>query len=388
MEMIAAEMAAAQHKREAMITYRIIRILVLSMALCAAGWLLPGGRVWSQQGALTQGVILPDRMTLCGEAVPLKLDQVRERFDKEMLLSLWDRPQVVLWLKRAPRFFPYIEQQLKERNLPEDLKYLAVAESALRPHAGSPKGAMGFWQLMPHTARNYGLTVDTHVDERRNLYLSTPAAMKYLEVLHDKFDSWTMALAAYNMGEEGLAAEVLAQDTRNYYQLYLPLETQRFIFRVLSIKLILSRPEDYGFQIDASQQYKPQVFDTAEIDLFQEVPIQLIAAASDSHFKTIKDLNPHLRGHYVQSGHLRINLPAGSAKGFKKRFEKRVAEYGKKLQQRIYVVQSGDSLSTIADKFDVPLAAILIWNRLDLKRPIHPGDRLILYPRRLRDISP
>ncbi len=371
-----------------MINYRKYRIWCIGMVLIIAGWLLPGNGAGSQQAALSKGVSLPDQMELCGEPVPLKLDQVRERFDKEMLLSLWDRPQVVLWLKRAPRFFPYIEQQLKDRNLPDDLKYLAVAESALRPHAGSPKGAMGFWQLMPQTARNYELRVDSHVDERRNLYLSTPSALTYLQVLHEKFDSWTMALAAYNMGEEGLAAEVLAQDTKNYYHLYLPLETQRFIFRILSIKLILTRPEDYGFQIDASQQYKPQVFDTAEIDLFREIPIQLIAKASDSHFKTIKDLNPHLRGHYVQSGHMRINLPAGSARGFKKRLEKLVAEYGRTLQQRIYVVQSGDSLSTIADKFDVPLTAILIWNRIDMKRPIHPGDRLILYPRRLREVQP
>jgi len=360
----------------------------MGLALTMAAWLLPGTAAWSQQADLNQGITLPAKMELCGEPVPMNIGQVRERFEKEMLLSLWDRPQVVLWLKRAPRFFPYIEARLKELNLPDDLKYLAVAESALRPHAGSPKGAMGFWQLMPQTARNYGLKVDSYSDERRNLYLSTPSALKYLQVLHEEFDSWTMALAAYNMGEEGLEAEVLAQDTKNYYHLYLPLETQRFVFRILSIKLILTQPETYGFKIDNRQQYKPQVFDIVEIDLFREAPIQLIAKASDSHFKTIKDLNPHLRGHYVRSGRLQINLPTGGAKGFKERFEKLVEEYGQTLQQRIYVVQSGDSLSTIADKFDVPLAAILIWNRIDMKRPIHPGDRLILYPRRLRDVKP
>ena len=197
-----------------------------------------------------------------------------------------------------------------------------------------------------------------------------------------------MALAAYNMGEEGLAAEVLAQDTKNYYHLYLPLETQRFVFRVLSIKLILTHPGKYGFEIDAGQQYKPLVFNTVGIVLFQEIPIQLIAKASETYFKTIKDLNPHLRGHYVQAGHLRVNLPPGSAKGFRARLEKLVTRHSSTLQRRIYVVQSGDSLSTIADKFDVPLAAILIWNRLDMNRPIHPGDRLILYPRRLGDVKP
>jgi hypothetical protein len=365
----------------------IKKMLMVGVVCALAGLLLPVANAWCQGADLTHGVQLPDQMALCGEAVPMDIAQVRERFDKEMLLSLWDRPQVVLWLKRAPRYFPFIEKQLKALDLPDDLKYLAVAESALRPHAGSPKGAMGFWQLMPDTARKYGLQVDSDVDERRNLYLSTPAALTYLKALHDQFDSWSLALAAYNMGEEGLEAEVLAQDTKNYYQLYLPLETQRFVFRILSIKLILTRPDAYGFQIDAQQQYKPEVFDSAEVDLFKEIPIQLIAKASHTYFKTIKDLNPHLRGHYVRSGHLRVNLPAGSAKGFKSRLKKLAAQYDRTQQQRIYVVQDGDSLSTIAEKFDVPLAAILIWNRIDMNHLIHPGDRLILYPERLGDIN-
>ncbi len=368
--------------------YRTLKLLFFLALYGLSGPLLPDTDARCQEMDLTQGILLPDQLALCGESVPLDIAQVRERFEKELLLSLWDRPQVVLWLKRAPRYFPYIEERLKALDLPDDLKYLAVAESALRPHAGSPKGAMGFWQLMPHTARNHGLKVDSYVDERRNLYLSTSAALKYLQTLHDEFGSWTMALAAYNMGEEGLAAEVLAQDTKNYYHLYLPLETQRFIFRVLSVKLILTRPDQYGFKLDKQQQYKPQDFDTVEINLFKEIPIQLIAKAAHTHFKTIKDLNPQLRGHYVQSGRLQMNLPAGSAKGFSSRLEKLVAQHSRTLQQRIYVVQSGDSLSSIADKFDVPLPAILIWNRLDMSRTIHPGDRLILYPKRLSEIKP
>lgn len=343
--------------------------------------------VWAHGASLIKAVKIPVDLKFCGETVPTNVGQVRERFEKEMLLSLWDRPQVVLWLKRAPRYFPYIEQQLKEFKMPDDLKYLAVAESALRPHAGSAKGAVGFWQLMPQTGRKHGLTVDNFIDERRNLYLSTPAALEYLKTLYEKFSSWTLSVAAYNMGEEGLAAEVMEQDTKNYYHLYLPLETQRFIFRILSIKLILNDPKAYGFDISTDDQYQPLRFDTVGIDCFQETPIQLIAKASGSVFKTIKDLNPHLRGHYVQAGHFKVNIPAGKAQGFKNRFDKLVAQYNQTLRQRIYVVRSGDSLSQIADKFEVPLASILIWNHLDLKRSIHPGDRLIIYPRRLSDVK-
>jgi LysM repeat protein len=344
--------------------------------------------IWAQGASLIDAAKLPADLKFCGEAVPTKVAQVRERFEKEMLLSLWDRPQVVLWLKRAPRYFPYIERQLKDLQMPDDLKYLAVAESALRPHAGSSKGAVGFWQLMPQTGRKYGLTVDTFIDERRNLHLSTPAALGYLKALYEKFSSWTLSVAAYNMGEEGLAAEVMEQETKNYYHLYLPLETQRFIFRILCIKLILADPKAYGFDISADDQYQPLSYDTVGIDCFQEIPIQLIAKASGTVFKTIKDLNPHLRGHYVQAGHFQVNIPTGKTKGFKNRFDKLVAQYSRTLKQRIYIVRSGDSLSEIADKFEVPLASILIWNRLELKRSIHPGDRLIIYPRRLSDVKP
>lgn len=342
----------------------------------------------ADQAPLARYLTLSKTLDFCGEPVPIDQPQVRERFEKEMLLTLYDRPQVLLWIKRAARYFPVISRELKAAGMPDDLKYLAVAESALRPHAGSAKGAVGFWQLMPETARRFGLTVDAYVDQRRNLFLSTPAALTYLKALHKTFSSWTLAIAAYNMGEEGLTAEVLEQNTKDYYNLYLSLETQRFVFRVLAVKLILGSPAKYGFTLEKHELYQPLVFDTVELDCFQELPIQLIAEASNTHFKTIKDLNPHIRGHYVRAGRHRINLPKGGARGFQDRFDKLVPKYRASRQKRIYVVQSGDSLSVIADKFKVPLAAILIWNRLDMSRTIHPGDRLVVYPRRLENIKP
>lgn len=330
---------------------------------------------------------LPAQFKLCGESVPVQFQEVRERFEKEMLLTLWDKPQVLLWLKRASRYLPFIARELNAQKMPDDLKYLAVAESALRPHAGSSKGAVGFWQLMPETARKYGLTVNEHIDERRNLYLSTPAAMRYLKFLHDKFSSWTMALAAYNMGESGLTAEILEQETKDYYQIYLPLETQRFIFRIIAIKLILADPDKYGFSLAQEELYGPLVYDTVSLDCFQEVPIRLVAGAADTYFKVIKDLNPHIRGHYIQPGRYQINLPQGSAADFRNRFDHLVSQHNQLRQKRIYVVRNGDSLSTIADKFEVPLQAILIWNRLNLNSPIHPGDRLVIYPRKIQQVN-
>jgi membrane-bound lytic murein transglycosylase D len=352
----------------------ITHLMVISLFLISA---LPA---WAQDGSLAEAVRPKQGMTLCGEPVPVESPQVRERFEKAMLLTLADRAQVLLWIKRAPRYMPFIEASLKAADLPEDLKYLAVAESALRAHAGSPKGAMGFWQLMPETARKYGLRVDEYVDERRNIYLCTPAVIKYLHVLHDQFSSWALSLAAYNMGEEGLAAEMLEQNTQDYYNLYLPLETQQFIFRVLAVKLILSDPVAFGFQVEAQDLYHALIFDTVSVDCFQETPISLVAEAAGTYFKTIKELNPHLRGHYLQPGHLQINLPQGSADGFKERFVALVAKHHEIQQTRIYTVREGDSLSAIAERFEVPLAALLIWNRIGLNEPIHPGDRIVIYP--------
>ncbi len=320
------------------------------------------------------------KMTLCSEKVPLESQEVRERMEKELLLTVWNRSQVLLWLKRSRRYLPIIEKMLAESDMPDDLKFVAIAESALRPHAGSRKGAVGFWQFMPSTARKYGLTVNRRFDERRNIFLSTRAAIKYLKDLYDEFGSWALALAAYNMGEEGMKAEILAQGTDDYYRLYLPLETQRFIFRILAVKLIIANPAGHGFHLTDKDFYPPLIFETVEIDISEEVPLQIIARAADTNFKTIKDLNPHIRGHYLAKGQHPVHIPGSASADFMPRYRKLADKYLLMKRERIYVVQSGDNLSSIAQEFDVPLAALLIWNRLDLKRPIRPGQRLIIYP--------
>ncbi len=318
--------------------------------------------------------------SFCGEPVPMDNREVKERFEKEILLSLWNRAQVVLWLKRSRRYLPYIEKMLKKNGLPDDLKYVAIAESALRPHAGSQKGAMGFWQFMRGTGRKYGLTINRRIDERRNLFASTGAAIKYFKDLHEEFGSWTLAAAAYNMGEKGLMSEILEQQTDDYYQLYLPLETQRFLFRILSIKVILSEPEKFGFKLQKYDYYLPLAFDKVRIKSVGEVPIRIVAQAATTHFKVIKDLNPEIRGHYLVAGTHEILVPKGASTGFQKRLKLLIKRFSLGQNERIYVVRKGDNLSSIAEKFNIPLAALFIWNRIDLKRPIHPGDRIVVHP--------
>ena len=322
-----------------------------------------------------------DTLSFCGERVPLENQEVLERLEKELLLTLGNRPQVILWLKRSRRYMPFIEKMLKENSMPEDLKYMAIAESALLPHAGSKKGAIGFWQILPATGRRHGLIIDDAMDERRSIFASTQAAIAHLKVLYDMMGSWTLSAAAYNMGEEGLKAEIMVQHTRDYYRLYLPLETQRFIFRILSVKLIFSEPDRFGFHLTDADYYPPLEFERISIDCFQEIPLSLVAMASKTDFKVIKDLNPEIRGHYLNAGTHSILVPKGASKGFKARYNKLVKEYEGKRADRIYIIKEGDNLSSIADKFDIPLAVLIIWNRLDLNKPIHPGDRLIIYPK-------
>jgi len=332
-----------------------------------------------QLPSLISSVRISAALDFCGEPVELENRDVRERLEKELLLTLWDRPQVVLWIKRSNRYFPIIEKMLKEHKMPEDLKYIAIAESALRPHAGSKKGAIGFWQFLKSTGRKYGLSINSEKDERRNIFRSTEAAIAYFKQLYDILGSWTLSAAAYNMGEQGLLSEILAQKTRYYYHLYLPLETQRYLLRAISAKIILSDPETYGFQFTEKDLYPPLQFDRIKLECFQETPISVIAKAANTRFKVIKDLNPEIRGHFLAAGNHWVLIPKGSADGFQARFKTLVDQWLAENRERVYVVKKGDSLSAIADRFNVPLPVLIIWNRLKLREHIHPGQHLIVY---------
>jgi hypothetical protein len=321
-----------------------------------------------------------ETLDFCGEPVALHLQEVRERLEKELLLTIWDRPQVALWIKRSTRYLPIIENMLRENDMPDDLKYVAIIESALRPHAGSSKGAIGFWQFLKSTGQKYGLRINAEIDERRNIFASTRAAVNYFKALYEMLGSWTLSAAAYNMGELGLQTEMASQKSRDYYQLYLPLETQRYVFRIIAAKMILMDPVRFGFQYTEQDLYPPLAFDRIQIECFQDTPIQIVAQAANTYFKVIKDLNPELRGHFLAAGTHSLLIPPGSAEGFDARFKQQFQQWQAKNLERVYVVQKGDSLTDIAERFNVPLPALLIWNRLDSRKPIHPGDRLVIYP--------
>ncbi|MDG1911809.1 MAG: lytic transglycosylase domain-containing protein [Flavobacteriaceae bacterium] len=197
---------------------------------------------------------LPEVLDFAGETTPLDAPDIRERLDKELLVNTYWQSNMMLLLKRANKHFPLIEKILEEEGVPSDFKYLSVIESALE-NARSPKGAKGFWQLMPATAKEYGLEVNSNVDERYHIEKSTRAACQYLKKAKNRFGSWTLAAASYNRGMYGTNRLLDKQLVDNYYDLLLNSETSRYVFRILALKEIMSNPQRYGFIFKAADLY-------------------------------------------------------------------------------------------------------------------------------------
>ncbi|HXB12117.1 MAG TPA: lytic transglycosylase domain-containing protein, partial [Bacteroidia bacterium] len=210
-------------------------------------------------------VPMPDTMSFAGETVPMNHLGVREGLEQEMLVHTYWQSQAMLMLKRTQRYFPVIEDILKRYSIPNDFKYLALAESAFS-YKPSPAGAVGFWQLMRYTAEAYNLEINREVDERYNLVKSTEAACKYFRDAYAVFHNWTLAAASYNMGIEGLRKELEKEKEGSYYDLSLNLETSRYLYRILSLKLLVSSPSQYGFYLKKQDMYQPIPSYTVSVD--------------------------------------------------------------------------------------------------------------------------
>lgn len=237
---------------------------------------------------------VPSQVSFAGEKVPLNRYEVYERLDRELLTNSFYHTSTFYILKLIPRYFPLIERILKEEGIPEDFKYLCVAESSLQ-HLKSPAGAEGFWQFLSATGRGYGLEVNEFVDERYHVEKATRAACKYLKEAYAKFGSWTAAAASYNCGMGGYSNYAAYQGTRNYYELLLPEETNRYIFRIIALKLILSQPENYGFKLDPSQTYKPVPTTVVSVN-YPITNLSSWAQQQGTSYKMVRLLNPWIRG--------------------------------------------------------------------------------------------
>jgi membrane-bound lytic murein transglycosylase D len=262
----------------------------------------------------------PDKIDLCGEPVPLDVQDVQERFDREFTLIVYNHAQVYLWLKRMERYFPWIEERLRYYNLPEDLKYVAIVESDLLPNACSPKGAAGPWQFMPSTGAAYGLTQQGSCDRRYDFERSTESAFRLLRDLYARHKNWALALAAYNCGDRRIYDEMRTQHVTDYYHLRLPQETERYVIRILAVKAVLGNPTQYGYTLPKGWGYPELKLDRVTVNLASSVSIQNIANTAGITYREFKRLNPEFRADDVPSGTHELKFPAGTGKTFEKNF--------------------------------------------------------------------
>ncbi|WP_209332265.1 lytic transglycosylase domain-containing protein [Lunatimonas salinarum] len=231
---------------------------------------------------------LPEKLDFAGESVPLHQPDVYERLERELYVNAYWESNTVLMMKRAGKFFPEIEQVLRENGIPDDFKYVALIESGLM-NVVSPAGARGFWQFMPSTAKEFGLEVSSEVDERYHWRKATVAACKYLRSAYGRFGSWTNVAASYNMGMAGLNRRINEQQVPDYYDLYLNEETSRYMFRILAMKELFSRPSHYGFELQASDLYKLPNYREVEVT----APISNLATWAIQHGSNYKEVKLH-----------------------------------------------------------------------------------------------
>jgi membrane-bound lytic murein transglycosylase D len=239
------------------------------------------------------GFDLNKSFTFAGEQVPADNFDARERLDRELAVNSYYESATLLNIKTANRYFPVIEPILKKNGIPDDFKYLCVAESNLRM-AVSPSGAKGLWQFIESAGKENGLEINSEVDERYNVEKSTEAACRYLLRLKERFGNWTSAAAAYNIGPALLAKRMQEQQADNYYDLNLNEETSRYVFRIIAIKEIMKDPERFGFFVDTTQLYPEMThYDAVQFD----GPIPSLAALAKEHGTTYRMLrlyNPWL----------------------------------------------------------------------------------------------
>lgn len=235
----------------------------------------------------------PAHLEFAGEPVPMHLWDVQERFDRELLVNTYWQSNMLLYLKRANRWFPLIDPILKANGIPEDFRYLALIESGFL-NAVSPAGAAGFWQILESTGRELGLEVNEHVDERFHPVKSTEAASRFLTNARNRFGSWTLAAAAYNIGPARLGRILQTQMQSGYYDLHLNEETSRYVFRILAVKTILDNPARYGFHLRTKDLYPIIPQRTVSVDT-AITNLAAFAIAQGTNYKTLRLLNPWLR---------------------------------------------------------------------------------------------
>jgi len=249
---------------------------------------------------------IPDTLSFAGEEVPLDIFYVKEALDKELAVNTYWHSSTLQLIRASNRWFPLIDSVLKANGVPVDFKYIPLIESNLS-NVISPAGAVGFWQLMKGTGKDYGLEVDKEVDERYDVRKSAEAACRYLLKSHDKFQNWTLVAAAYNAGTRKVTSLMEKQKADNFYDLLLPIETNRYIYRILAMKLIFSDPQAYGFYLQDDEYYEPLPYHIVSINHKVDSWADF-AKEQGITYRLLKYFNPWLRQTYLKNRKKRTYL--------------------------------------------------------------------------------
>ena len=292
--------------RNILLAFRIALILIGATAIttCSSAQtptgetttpsaLTPDELVFNHIDQNVHDIALPKTMDFCGEPVPLDRFYVRESLEREILVNTYRHASTLLLMKRTTRWYPVIQPILRKNNLPEDFFYLAMIESDLT-NAVSPSKAVGFWQFLESTGKSYKLEINREVDRRYDQEMETQAACDFLNDLYKKFNSWTLAAAAYNCGGGRITRTIEEQGVNSYYDMLLPAETERYVYRILAFKLIMENPAQYGFHISDDGWYQPLDYKTVTVT--ESIPdLAQFALSQGTNLKMLKYYNPWLR---------------------------------------------------------------------------------------------
>lgn len=274
----------------------VIIFCFLVLVLFIAGWAFSETdkyKKWFTENYKIKSPYMPAVVEFAGEKIPIENDEIRERLDRELMSIAYWQSNTMILLKRSTKYFPEIEQILKENNIPQDFKYLCVAESGLA-NVTSPSGAKGFWQLMEGTCKPYDIEINDFIDERYNLEIATKTACSILKEGYVKFLNWTLAAASYNRGMNGISRDLSYQGVGSYYDLFLNDETARYIFRIVAYKMVFENPELYGYFLKPEEYYCLPPRKVINIDSTIS-NLSIFALQNGTNYKTLKTLNPWLR---------------------------------------------------------------------------------------------
>jgi membrane-bound lytic murein transglycosylase D len=341
---------------------------------------------------------IPKNLNFAGEKTPIRDFSVREAMERELVINTYWQSQTLLLHKRANRWFPVIEPILKKNDIPDDFKYIPLIESQLT-NVVSSQGATGFWQLVEPTAREYGLEITDDVDERYHVAKSTEAACKYFKEAYKQFNNWTLVAASYNLGMTGVQSQLNRQKASTYYDILLTEETARYVYRILAMKEIISRPKVYGFILRKK-------------DLYPMIPTKKLIIDSTIHnladfaikegisYKYLKLFNPWLRTNMLSNPSKKkylLELPKNGNKFYdldgnydgsdvltKKDsinlvMEPHLTADSLSHKSITHIVKEGETLESIAKMYNSSPEELKVWNKLPEKTDLKLNQELTIF---------